>query len=55
VERISETSLLFTLSSKGEISPLLREILKETWIHSAIIENGSLESIYFEVGRRNHE
>ena len=55
VERISETSLLFTLSSKGEISPLLREILKETWIHSTIIENGSLESIYFEVGRRNHE
>ncbi|MBZ5750051.1 MULTISPECIES: ABC transporter ATP-binding protein [Metabacillus] len=55
VERIGETSLLFTLSSKGEISPLLREILKETWIHSTIIENVSLESIYFEVRRRNNE
>lgn len=55
VERISETSILFTLSSKREISPLLREILKETWIHSTIIENVSLESIYFEVRRRNNE
>lgn len=55
VERISETSLLFTLPSKREISPLLQEILKETWIHSTMIENRSLESIYFEVRRRNHE
>jgi ABC-2 type transport system ATP-binding protein len=55
VRRIDETNILFTLPSKSEISPLLREILKETWIHSTTIENVSLESIYFEVRRRTHE
>jgi len=55
VERINETTLLFKLPSKSDISPLLREILKETWIHSTIIENISLDSIYFEVRRKNRE
>jgi ABC-2 type transport system ATP-binding protein len=55
VRRINETNILFTLPSKREISPLLREILNETWIHSTTIENVSLESIYFEVRRRTHE
>jgi ABC-2 type transport system ATP-binding protein len=55
VKRLNETTLLFTLPSKRDISPLLREILKETWIHSTSIENVSLESIYFEVRRKKHE
>jgi ABC-2 type transport system ATP-binding protein len=55
VERVNETTILFTLPSKKEISPLLNEILKENWIHSTTIENISLESIYFEVRRRNNE
>jgi ABC-2 type transport system ATP-binding protein len=55
VKRLNETTLLFTLPSKGDISPLLQEILKETWIHSTSIENVSLESIYFEVRRKRHE
>ncbi|WP_338787931.1 ABC transporter ATP-binding protein [Metabacillus sp. FJAT-53654] len=54
-ERVNETAIIFTLPSKNEISPLLNEILKETWIHSTTIENISLESIYFEVRRRNNE
>jgi ABC-2 type transport system ATP-binding protein len=54
-ERVNETAIIFTLPSKREISPLLNEILKETWIHSTTIENISLESIYFEVRRRNNE
>lgn len=55
VKRLNETTLLFTLPSKRDISPLLKEILKETWIHSTSIENVSLESIYFEVRRKRHE
>ncbi|WP_227551436.1 ABC transporter ATP-binding protein [Metabacillus sediminilitoris] len=55
VKRLNENTLLFTLSSKRDISPLLQEILKETWIHSTSIENVSLESIYFEVRRKRHE
>jgi ABC-2 type transport system ATP-binding protein len=55
VERINESTILFTLPSKNEISPLLKEILKETWVHSTMIDNDNLESIYFEVRRKNNE
>lgn len=41
--------LLFTLPGKDRISPLLAEILRESWVHSAEIVNRSLESLYFEV------
>lgn len=54
VKRINDTSIVFTLPSKKDISPLLKAIVEKTWVHSATIENRSLESIYFEVRRRNN-
>lgn len=54
IERINESTILFTLQSKNDISPLLKTILEKTWVHSASIENLSLESVYFEVRRRNN-
>lgn len=47
--------LEFYLSSKNEIAPLLRGILKETWIHSSEITNRSLESLYFKITGEPHE
>ncbi|PLR96749.1 ABC transporter ATP-binding protein [Bacillus sp. T33-2] len=44
-----ENQLEFTLNSKEEITPLLRLILEESWVHSCEIQNRSLESIYFKI------
>jgi ABC-2 type transport system ATP-binding protein len=39
----------FTLPSKQEITPLIKGILSEAWIHSCEITNRSLESLYFKI------
>ncbi|WP_180954577.1 ABC transporter ATP-binding protein [Bacillus sp. V5-8f] len=49
IEQKGKEGIEFALSSKDEITPLLREILKETWIHSSKITNRSLESLYFKI------
>jgi ABC-2 type transport system ATP-binding protein len=43
--------LEFLLSTKEEITPLLTNILKETWVHNCEITNRSLEAIYFHIRR----
>ncbi|RFU70052.1 ABC transporter ATP-binding protein [Peribacillus saganii] len=47
--------LEFLLDSKDEIAPLLRQILNDSWVHSSVIINRSLESIYFKIGGIDHE
>lgn len=41
--------LEFSLRSKEEITPLLSEIIKESWVHNCEIKNRSLESLYFKI------
>ncbi|MEH7013848.1 ABC transporter ATP-binding protein [Neobacillus niacini] len=41
--------LEFTLASKEEITPLLANILSETWVHNCEITNRSLEALYFNI------
>lgn len=45
----------FTLASKQEITPLMKAILSESWIHSCEITNRSLESLYFKIRGEKHE
>jgi ABC-2 type transport system ATP-binding protein len=45
----------FTLASKQEITPLMKGILSESWIHSCEIINRSLESLYFKIRGEKHE
>jgi ABC-2 type transport system ATP-binding protein len=45
----------FTLASKQEITPLIKGILSESWIHSCEITNRSLESLYFKIRGEKHE
>jgi ABC-2 type transport system ATP-binding protein len=45
----------FTLASKQEITPLMKGILSESWIHSCEITNRSLESLYFKIRGEKHE
>lgn len=49
--RTGPNRLLFKLPGKDSISPLLSDILRESWVHSAEISNRSLETLYFEVGK----
>lgn len=39
----------FNLASKEEITPLLTNILSESWVHNCEITNRSLEAIYFKI------
>ncbi|RFU64151.1 ABC transporter ATP-binding protein [Peribacillus glennii] len=55
IEHKGQGRIEFSLSSKDEIAPLLREILKETWIHSSVITNRSLESLYFKIAGEHNE
>jgi ABC-2 type transport system ATP-binding protein len=50
-----EDRLMFTLRGKDEISPLLRQLLAEGWVHSCEIVNRSLETLYFQIGGERHE
>jgi ABC-2 type transport system ATP-binding protein len=45
----------FTLASKQEITPLMKGILSESWIHSCEITNRSLESLYFKIRGEKHD
>lgn len=47
--RIGNNQLEFTLASKEEITPLLANILVETWVHNCEITNRSLEALYFNI------
>jgi ABC-2 type transport system ATP-binding protein len=47
--RRGSTQLEFSLSTKDEITPLLANILNETWVHNCMITNRSLEAIYFNI------
>ncbi|MFP7295867.1 ABC transporter ATP-binding protein [Neobacillus niacini] len=47
--RREANQLEFILSSKEEITPLLTDILKESWVHNCEITNRSLEAIYFNI------
>jgi ABC-2 type transport system ATP-binding protein len=47
--RRGSTQLEFSLSTKDEITPLLANILNETWVHNCMITNISLEAIYFNI------
>lgn len=53
--RKGPNKLQFTLASKDEITRLLQEIVKESWVHSCEITNRSLESLYFKIRGENHE
>ncbi|MDR4946151.1 ABC transporter ATP-binding protein [Neobacillus cucumis] len=53
--RVSSTQLEFTLDTKGQISPLLKEILNESWIYSSEITNRGLETLYFKIRGGDHE
>jgi ABC-2 type transport system ATP-binding protein len=47
--RKGSNQLEFVLTSKEEITPLLKEILRETWVHNSEITNRSLEALYFRI------
>ncbi|MEH7254202.1 ABC transporter ATP-binding protein [Neobacillus niacini] len=47
--RKGSNQLEFLLASKDEITPLLTNILSETWVHSCEISNRSLEALYFNI------
>jgi len=49
VQQLDRQQLLFDLPSKDVISPLLEQILQQSWIHEAEIINNDLESLYFQV------
>lgn len=51
VTRLDSGTLIFTLSSKEQISGLLRDILSESWVHTSEIINRDLETLYFQVRR----
>jgi ABC-2 type transport system ATP-binding protein len=53
VRRASDR-LEFTLKSKEEITPLLKTILNETWVHNCEIINRSLEALYFKIRGGNN-
>jgi ABC-2 type transport system ATP-binding protein len=54
--RKGSNQLEFLLASKDEITPLLTNILSETWVHSCEITNRSLEALYFNIrGGRGDE
>ncbi|MEH7544824.1 ABC transporter ATP-binding protein [Neobacillus vireti] len=54
-KRKSPSQLEFTLLSKEQISPLLKEILTESWIYSSEITNRGLETLYFKIRGGDHE
>jgi len=49
VQQLERQQLLFDLPSKDVISPLLEQILQQSWMHEAEIINNDLESLYFQV------
>ncbi|MEH7414860.1 ABC transporter ATP-binding protein [Neobacillus drentensis] len=53
--RKGPTHLEFTLLTKEQISPLLKEILRESWIYSSEITNRGLETLYFKIRGEDHE
>lgn len=53
--RKSMTELEFTLQSREEISPLLKEILTESWVYSSEIMNRGLETLYFKIRGEDRE
>ncbi|PWK13812.1 ABC transporter ATP-binding protein [Tumebacillus permanentifrigoris] len=55
VQRVGSQSLQFTLPNKAAITPLLQAILRESWVHEAVITNRDLEALYFKVRRESHE
>ncbi|PLS02839.1 ABC transporter ATP-binding protein [Neobacillus cucumis] len=54
-KRKSPVHLEFTLLSKKQISPLLKEILSESWIYSSEITNRGLETLYFKIRGGEYE
>ncbi|WP_158582962.1 ABC transporter ATP-binding protein [Lysinibacillus yapensis] len=54
-EQLENNHIRVTVNHKDEISPLLKNILLEHWIHSVAIEEQDLESIYFMIRSRNNE
>lgn len=54
-ERVGMNRLLFTLPSKQDVPGLLRVLLGNSWVHTAVMTNRNLESVYFEVRRTFHE
>nr|WP_263328264.1 ABC transporter ATP-binding protein [Neobacillus sp. Marseille-Q6967] len=48
-QRIANNRIEFTLRSKDEITPLLKTILSEAWVHNSEITNRSLEALYFKI------
>jgi ABC-2 type transport system ATP-binding protein len=52
--RRASDRLEFTLKSKEEITPLLKTILSETWVHNCEIVNRSLEALYFKIRGGNN-
>ncbi|MFL6561726.1 MAG: ABC transporter ATP-binding protein [Bacillus sp. (in: firmicutes)] len=53
--RKEENRIEFILTSKEEITHLMKGILSESWIHSCEIINRSLESLYFKIRGEKHE
>ncbi|MEH7177427.1 ABC transporter ATP-binding protein [Neobacillus vireti] len=54
--RKGQIQLEFILDSKDQITPLLANILKETWVHNCEITNRSLEALYFNIkGEKDFE
>ncbi|WDH96589.1 hypothetical protein PUW24_20860 [Paenibacillus urinalis] len=49
VQRVGPSEILLELPSTDLISTVLRQILEETWVHTAEIMNRDLESLYFQV------
>jgi len=53
IQQLDSQQLLFHLPSKDVISPLLKQILQQSWMHEAEIINNDLESLYFQVRSEN--
>jgi ABC-2 type transport system ATP-binding protein len=55
VQRVGAQTLQFSLPNKDAITGLLQAILRESWVHEAVITNRDLEALYFKVRGENHE
>jgi len=54
-EKVDEHVLQFHLSSKNDITPLLKQLTSESWVHGCEIVNRHLDALYFEIGGDKHE
>jgi ABC-2 type transport system ATP-binding protein len=48
-QRIATDRIQFSLSGKAAVAPLLRQILQEADVYSAVLANTDLESLYFKI------